>query len=378
MANKVKRNKTKYKNIYLNESTKKYDVKYNYKIYNPLKQKNEYKAKWKYGLETLAEAKSELAKLQTGSYKTCTTDVTLCGTFELWKTQVTARNFSPATIQNTERNLKILSQFISLEIKLKNIDASTYYDVIAKCREHGYADETIRTLNATFRKLIEFAYRNGLIQENFLHKTYSIKTKVIKKTRILSHDEFAKINDYLEHAEYILLGRNIYARRQFLYNVLYFTGIRLGECLALTWEDFEQLSSGMRLNINKSILPDGTIKEPKNYKFRTIPLDSRVAALYEREWNYHLEHGGNVTDKVFPYKQAYCRQLLQKICKTLGLESCKCHTFRHTFISNLIKNNVPISVIEKVSGDTQRTILAVYSHMFEGDEQIVLKALEKL
>ena len=34
MADKVVRTKTSYKSIYFNESTKKYDVKYNYKEYN--------------------------------------------------------------------------------------------------------------------------------------------------------------------------------------------------------------------------------------------------------------------------------------------------------------------------------------------------------
>ena len=33
MSTKVKREKTKYPNIYFNHSTGKYDVKYNYKIY---------------------------------------------------------------------------------------------------------------------------------------------------------------------------------------------------------------------------------------------------------------------------------------------------------------------------------------------------------
>ena len=47
MAEKVRRTKTKYKNIYYNESTKRYDVKYNFKEYDPIAQKNRYKAKWK-------------------------------------------------------------------------------------------------------------------------------------------------------------------------------------------------------------------------------------------------------------------------------------------------------------------------------------------
>lgn len=55
-----------------------------------------------------------------------------------------------------------------------------------------------------------------------------------------------------------------------------------------------------------------------------------------------------------------------------------CHEFRHTFISNLIKEGVPLPVIEKVSGDTQETILKRYSHMFESDEVMVLIALENV
>ncbi|MCI9306335.1 MAG: hypothetical protein HFI28_07640, partial [Lachnospiraceae bacterium] len=53
MAEQAKRTKTKYPNIYYNENTKLYDVKYNYKVYDPLTQKNKYKAKWKYNLSSL-------------------------------------------------------------------------------------------------------------------------------------------------------------------------------------------------------------------------------------------------------------------------------------------------------------------------------------
>lgn len=77
MAEKVRRTKTKYKNIYYNESTKRYDVKYNFKEYDPITQKNRYKAKWKYNLRTISEAKEELAKLQTGKIIPEDKDITL-------------------------------------------------------------------------------------------------------------------------------------------------------------------------------------------------------------------------------------------------------------------------------------------------------------
>ena len=70
--------------------------------------------------------------------------------------------------------------------------------------------------------------------------------------------------------------------------------------------------------------------------------------------------------------------LITKACRETGIEHCSLHDFRHTFISNLIIKNVPLPVIEKVSGDIQETIFKRYSHMFEGDEKIVLRALEEL
>lgn len=48
MAEKVKQIKTKHTGIYFNENTQKYDIEYNYTVYNAETQKNEYKQKWKY------------------------------------------------------------------------------------------------------------------------------------------------------------------------------------------------------------------------------------------------------------------------------------------------------------------------------------------
>ena len=61
-----KRTKTEYRGIYYNETTGKYDIKFNYKSYNAAKQRNDYKSKWKYNVATIGEAKAELALMQSG------------------------------------------------------------------------------------------------------------------------------------------------------------------------------------------------------------------------------------------------------------------------------------------------------------------------
>lgn len=100
--------------------------------------------------------------------------------------------------------------------------------------------------------------------------------------------------------------------------------------------------------------------------------------MYHREHSKHIAGGGENTDRIFNYVHSYCLTRIKDTCKILGIEPCNCHAFRHTYISNLIKRNVPITVIEKVSGDTQETIFKRYSHMFEQDEIMVIRALENL
>lgn len=377
MGEQTKRVTTKYKNIYYNQNTKKYDVKYNYKIYDPLTRKNKYKAKWKYSIATLAEAKEELAKLRMEAGKMEDKDITLQGAYELWKIRAQAQNFSPITVKNTEQQLRMIGQFLPLETRIKDITEEIYYKVFSDCREHGYSEETLHSINATFRKLIDLTYKKRLINDNPLHRTDNVKTKKTDDVRILTHEEWIKLDNYFHTSSFVRLGVDRYPKFRFMFNVLYYTGIRIGECLALTYQDFEE-QQGMRLKVTKSMLADGTIKEPKNFKKRTIPLTPIVETLYILQRDAHVEKGGQLTDRIFDYGYGNCLMLITKACRETGIEHCSLHDFRHTFISNLIRKNVPLPVIEKVSGDIQETIFKRYSHMFEGDEKIVLRALEEL
>ena len=409
-----KRIKTEDRNIYYNTSTKRYDIKYNYKTYNAEKQKNDYKAKWKYGLLTLDEARTELALLKRRNSRGSeeNREITLQESYELWKNKAKAQNYSKATMLNASYYVKMLGELIPLNTRIDDITEEMYEDVFARCREK-YKDETINTLNATFRKLINLTYRKRLISEHPLARADNVKAGKTDRIRIVTREEWNKIDGYLD---------GVYSRDRnfrFMLNILYYTGIRIGECMALTWADFEVLvpyqkhgageKSGMcgqegdaacsaaaesdgigkesdgtrnrkhermRLNISKTILRDGTPKDTtKNKKNRKIPLSPAVVGLYKdgfQVWE------GSRADRIFTDTYDTYIGRLASVCRKLEIPHCTCHSFRHTFISNLMRKGVPLPVIEKVSGDTQKTIFDRYSHMFDDDEDLVLKALENL
>ena len=401
MADKV-RTKTKYKSIYYNNTTKKYDVKYNYKEYDIKTGKNRYRAKWSYNLNTLTEARAELARLQTSGVKTDDKDITLSGAYELWEIKAIGQNFSPITIKNTSNFMTMIYQFLPASTKLKDIDEDVYYKFCANIRSQGYSEETLFSLNTTFRKVINHAFKKRLITSNFLLYTDNMKTKRKEDYRVISKEEFDLIDNYFKDNKCIRKNQNSYKKYRFMYNLLYYTGLRIGEALALTYNDFEEFSyykksdeplrisptsesvnnkhlQGTRVIINKSYVSrEKLLKDTKNYKKRTIPLSPSTERLYMRLKEEHKNNGGSLEDKIFSYDYSTYNSTIKKACEKLELEPCSCHSFRHTFISNLIKKNIPLTVIEKVSGDNQNTILKRYSHMFESDEVMILTALQDL
>lgn len=388
-----KRTKTKYANIYFNEQSKLYDVKYNYKVYNPHTKKNDYKAKWVYGIATIGQAQSELAKLRANGPKPQDKDITLQGAFELWETKTVVNKGSPITINNTKQQLKMIAQFLPLDTKLKDISEDTYLNLCAQMRKYGYSEETLHTLNGTFRKLINIAYKRRLIHENILNYVDNMNTKQKDSDsyRMISKEEFDLLNAYFRDNKCIRNGTNNYPKYRLLLHLLYYTGARVGELLALTYNDFEDFSyykkgdpqpplripssddlegehlRGMRIKITKSYASNIKLtKDPKNYKKRTIPLPSYVERLATIVIQSQMQVG-SLDDRVFSWGHSSTYTMLQRACKKVNIPNCSCHDFRHTYISNLIKQGVPLPVIEKVSGDNQTTILKRYSHMFESD-----------
>ena len=403
MASKSVRQKTKYPNIYFNQKTKKYDVKYNFKEYDIGTGRNRYRSKWTYNLPTIAEAQAELARLRTEGKKTGDKEITLKGGFEKWKEKAIRQNYSPVTIENTENFMKIIYRFVPETTKMKNINEDVYYQFCGDIRSAGYSQETLASLNATFRKVINCVFKNRLIAENILLYTDNMKTMQKDNYRVITKREFDLFDDYLYTHSCMHHGKDSNIKYRLLYVLLYYTGLRIGEALALKYKDFEEydyykrgrgkrlgaaypddlqggrLLSDMRVNVNKAYAGHNRIsKDPKNHKKRTVPLAPAVVRLYAHIKEEHESSGGKIEDDIFTFQYAICDSTIKKVCRKIDIPPFSCHSFRHTFISNLIKRNVPLPIIEKVSGDTQATILKRYSHMFESDEVMVLLALEDL
>ena len=405
MAVKVKRTKTKTPNIYFNESTKKYDVKYNYKEYEPISKKNVYKAKWIYNLQTLNEAKVELAKLKSNDGVIVDKDITLSDIHAIWEKEAVANGYSVITIKNTKDHLSMISQFLPLDTKLKNINEDTYNYLISELRNKKYSEETLHCLNSCFKKLMRMAYQRDYLKRDILKKVRTKKFKVQLEIdefspHLISKREFEQIDEYFKDNKFVRLGTDRYRKYRLLFNFLYYSGCRIGEALALRVKDLqitayndnvqvdfvdglpkEVTSMILQARIRRVLLSINKIVRygTKNHKNRIIPLPPKFSTMYTNYLMY-LERQGikyNENNRIFDFTQPNAMHMLKRAIEKTGIRNHTLHDFRHTFISNLVRLKMPISEIEQYSGDTQRTIFKRYSHATENSKTDLIKAQEQ-
>lgn len=289
---------------------------------------------------------------------------------ELWREKAERMQFSPKTVRNTETFVGMLARFVPLNRNLGRFTADEFEQAVTQMRVAGYAPETVHDLVTTLRKLLNLSVRKKLVRRNVFEEVENPRRHEQRKTRVISYSDFASIAGWLDEREYRRNGENTYHKYRFLFTLLYYSGMRIGEALALSPADFTFDGEIWRVKIDKSYLYDfKLVKTTKNGKIREIPLSDEVFGEFLRAIRAREQSA-----QIFQFSPQAAREMLHKICEELELPRYRLHEFRHAFISRLIASGVPLPVVAEVSGDTQITILQRYSHVFRNNDKIVLTA----
>jgi len=203
----------------------------------------------------------------------------------------------------------------------------------------GRCEETINKELGALRRMINLALEWGLISKNPIMGMKLLRVP-IRKFRVIRDWEFQKLYDCAPmHFKPILL-------------CAYFTGMRKGEIQKLKWKDVD--------------LKEGyvTVAESKNNEYRTIPITNMLwSSLNRLNLNSHNEYVFN-TRKGEPYKSdSAWKRVWNNTLDKSGIEKCRFHDLRHTFISNLIVDHKEdFATVMALSGHKDISMLKRYSH----------------
>lgn len=326
------------------------------------------KQKWKRGFATKKEAlifEREFLEKQSAN-----PNMTFQALYEIYMDDMTGR-LKDSTIQH-KRNIyetKILPFFGKLPLnEIKATDIRRWQTQMMR-DAHGYKDTYLKSINNQMSCIMNYAKR-----------FYDLNTDPCGKAGSMGKSnademEFWTLDEYLAFREGIKDKQISYL----CFEVLYWTGIREGELLALTFEDINFAEKHIRINKTyarskgKDVITTPKTKKSK----RNVPVPDFL--LQELGDYMNAMYMPELKNRLFPFTKSYLAHEMERGCKATGVKKIRIHDIRHSHASLLINQGCDALVLaDRLGHEKVSTTLNTYSHLFPHKQQELVNNLENL
>lgn len=328
-----------------------------------------FKSYHKTGFNTKREAtKAEIEYLESMKSNG---SITLDALFDMYLKQ--NRHLKERTLLTNERHYnKRIKPFLG-DIHIDNINVQMVNSWLSELSKTSLKESTILEYKKLFCKILDFGVKMDLIKSNPVRKvTYKAKKEIIDENKVWTKEQFQQfikcVDDEMWNA---------------VFTTFYYTGMRRGELMALTWNDINFDTNKIR--INKTLTEMGTITTPKTQNsIRSLSMNKTLFnELFKRfESQKHLD-GFTLDYYVFGgirwLSFSSIDKALKCYCVKAGLEPISTHKFRHANASLLIRSQkFDDGVISERLGHTVYTLRQTYAHVYEDMRQNVGDEIENI
>lgn len=243
------------------------------------------------------------------------------------------------------------------KMDIDKISALNIEEFKAKKQAEGKCNKSINNYLGMLSKCLHCAEEWGLIKN-------APRTKHLKvppqKFRFLTEEEYNKLLDEAQK-----ISRDFYEMVLFTLR----TGVRVGELMALRWEDID--FDRQNVTIRRSIV-NGIIGSPKSNKSRQIPLsDDIFSVIKNKRRNLKDTNIWKMETSRFSLNRK-----LKRACRRFGFKVGGWHDLRHTFASKLANNGVALQVIQALLGHSDLKMTQRYAHLEPLTLSDAIKTLE--
>ena len=229
-----------------------------------------------------------------------------------------------------------------------------------------WAPTYLRTVNNQLNAIFNHAERYYGLTDNPVRRVDKIGSKKGGEMQFWTKDE------YLRFSEAVMdKPLSFHA-----FELLYWTGIRCGELLALTPSDFMLESSRLRINKSyQSLHGVDTVTDPKTPKsVRTIVMP----AFLRDEMADFIELRDDVApdERLFAVTKHFLAHEMERGCKASGVKRIRVHDIRHSHVSLLIEMGFSALAIAERMGHEAVDITYRYAHLFPTKQDEMAAALD--
>ena len=252
------------------------------------------------------------------------------------------------------------------EITLKDVmDWQNAMRQIEIGEEKHLSPTYLKTIHAQLSSIFNHAIRYYGMSSNPAKRAGTMGTEESKEMRFWTKEEYLKFVE-----EMMDKPLSYYA-----FELLYWCGIREGELLALTPEDFDFNTQTIRINKSyQRLKKKDVITSPKTKKSnRIIKMpDFLVEEMQDcMKMYYSLEPN----DRLFPVTKKYLFHEMERGCKASGVKKIRIHDLRHSHVSLLIDMGfLALAIADRVGHESEK-ITYRYAHLFPSKQDEMVQAL---
>lgn len=229
-----------------------------------------------------------------------------------------------------------------------------------------FAPTYLRSINSQLNAIFNHAMRYYGLKENPITKVSPMGKKNSKEMKFWSKEEYLKFSEAMKWKPL-----SYYA-----FENLYWLGLRVGELLALTPDDFDFTQNTVRINKSyQRIKGEDVITPPKTEKSnRVITMPQFLADEMQDCINSIYKIGNN--DRIFNITKSYLHHEMERGCKETGVKKIRIHDLRHSHVSLLISFGYsPVDIANRV-GHESINITYKYAHMFPSVQNDMARKLD--
>ncbi len=211
-------------------------------------------------------------------------------------------------------------------------------------------------------------------------KIYDLKNNPCKRVKKMGRSDDRSLLFWTEDEYHSFIETYEKGSMHYLiFEILFWTGIREGELLAITMDDIDFQKK--MLNIDKTyyrINKEDVISTPKTENsIRKIALPdfllNEIEEYYSRLYDYPKD------ERLFPIVAEAVQHTMKNHAKKAGVKQIRVHDLRHSHVAYLIHHGVePLIIKERLGHKDIRITLNTYGHLYPSEQNKIASLLDNL